>query len=115
MFEVDMLRRHGINDVTGIKFDSKMEAEYYLLLKKRMAAGEIQDIVLQPEFILQDKPRIKYKADFQVVYPGGDFEVIDVKGHITKDFRLKQKLFAAVYEDYKLTLVTKRSGRWMER
>lgn len=114
MFEVEQLKKYKITDVTGIPFDSKMEAEYYLLLKRKLERGEIQDIVLQPQFVLQDKPKIKYVADFQVVYPGGDFEVIDVKGAMTAAFRIKLRLFKAVCEDYKLTLATKRNGRWQE-
>jgi hypothetical protein len=113
LFEVAQLMQYGIK-VEGIRFDSKMEAEYYLVLKEQLRQGIIQDIILQPRFILQDSPKIEYRADFQIVYPGGDMEVIDVKGMQTKEFKVKKKLFAKVYEDYKLTLVTRKGRRWVE-
>lgn len=114
LFETAQLKEFNITDVTGTKFDSKMEAEYYLILKEREKRGEIQAITLQPKYILQDKPRITYKADFEIIHPDGDIETIDVKGFQTKDFILKKKMFAAVYEDNKLTLVTKKGKKWVE-
>ena len=114
LFEVEQLKAFKITDVKGITFDSKAEAEYYLVLRDRLNRGEIQVLTLQPKYILQDKPRITYRADFEVMHHGGDIETIDVKGFITKEFSLKKRLFKATYEDHKLTLVTKKGGRWQE-
>ncbi|EQA5494605.1 DUF1064 domain-containing protein, partial [Listeria monocytogenes] len=60
---------------------------------------------LQPEFILQDSfvkngkkhHAIKYRADFLVRYKDGHEELIDIKGMLTKEFRIKQKLFEMRY------------------
>lgn len=113
LFEVDELKRFGITDVEGIHFDSKAEAEYYLVLKDRLDRGEIRELHLQPKYILQDKPRIAYKADFEVVHLDGITETIDVKGHITQAFSIKKRLFKAQY-DHKLTLIKKKGRQWVE-
>jgi hypothetical protein len=122
LFEVDELKKYNIKDINGIKFDSKAEAEYYLVLKDKLNRGEIQALTLQPKYILQDKferngikyRRIEYKADFEVMHHGGDPETIDVKGFETKDFKIKKKMFRQVFEDYKLTLVYKKGRNWVE-
>ena len=86
----------------GIKFASKKEAEYYKNLLLLKQAGEVIEIVLQPEFELQEgyvkdgkkiRP-IKYIADFLVVYKDGHIEIIDTKGYRKdKVYLLKKKLF----------------------
>lgn len=94
----------------GITFPSKLEADYYAVLKLRVRAGEVTRFELQPEFILQEafitrngrKVReIKYIADFKVFYPDGRVEIVDTKGFRTKDYKLKKKLFLAKYPDVK--------------
>lgn len=91
--------------IDNIKFDSKAEAAYYQQLKLLKMTGEVVSFDLQPEFILQDSFRkngklyraIKYKADFLVLYKDGHEELIDIKGMLTKEFRIKQKLFELRY------------------
>ncbi|MCX71368.1 DUF1064 domain-containing protein [Listeria monocytogenes] len=91
--------------IDDIKFDSKAEAAYYQQLKLLKMSGEVVSFDLQPEFVLQDSFRkngklyraIKYKADFLVLYKDGHEELIDVKGMLTKEFRIKQKLFELRY------------------
>lgn len=93
--------------VDGITFDSKREAEYYCELKLRVRAGEVEWFELQPEFLLQEgftyrgkrHREIKYIADFKIGYPDGRIEVVDVKGHKTKEYQLKKKLLLAKYPD----------------
>lgn len=46
---------HKKTEVDGIKFDSKMEADYYIYLKELKASGEILDFKIQPAFELQPK------------------------------------------------------------
>ncbi|EAE2871455.1 DUF1064 domain-containing protein [Listeria monocytogenes] len=41
--------------------------------------------------------RSKYKAGFLVRYSDGHEELIDIKGMLTKEFRIKQKLFEMRY------------------
>lgn len=91
--------------IDNIKFDSKAEAAYYQQLKLLKMSGEVVSFDLQPEFILQDSfvkngkkyHAIKYRADFLVRYKDGHEELIDVKGMLTKEFRIKQKLFELRY------------------
>lgn len=99
--------------IKEIQFDSKAEANYYLFLLSEKKFGRVKEIELQPKFILQDKfeksgkkwPAITYKADFKVTYTNGLMEIIDVKGAITKEFSLKQKLFEKRYPDLTIKLV----------
>jgi hypothetical protein len=88
-------------------FDSKREAARYQELLLLMKAGEVKEIGLQPGYVLLDgyikngkKVRpIVYRADFKVYYTDGRVEVEDVKGFKTKEFRLKEKLFNAKYDE----------------
>jgi hypothetical protein len=99
--------------VDGILFDSKKEAEFYIVLKADKKAGKIKDFEVQPEFILQEgftkngkryQP-IKYIADFKVTHNDESVEVIDIKGVITKEFAIKRKLFEARYPDLSLKII----------
>lgn len=112
VFEVEELKKYNITDVVGIKFDSKMEANYYKVLQEWQRLGDIEEIELQPVFILQDKPKIKYIADFKVTYWDGSVEIIDVKGHMTTAFKLKLRLFQATHKDHKLVLVNQIGRIW---
>ena len=106
----------------GIKFDSKMEAEYYNILLLRQQAGQISELTLQPEFELLPAFKrngrtirgVKYKGDF-MYREDRKTVVVDVKGVETKDFRIKSKLFLAKNPDIELILVTKDGARWLER
>jgi hypothetical protein len=86
-------------DIDGVTFDSKREANRYLELKFLQAAGEIQDLILQPSFELRvDGGKVvgKYFADFK--YRVGMKVVIeDAKGVRTDVYRLKKKIVEAVY------------------
>ena len=46
---------HKNTVVDGIKFDSKMEADYYVYLKEQKELGTIKEFTLQPMFVLQPK------------------------------------------------------------
>ena len=93
----------------GIKFDSKKEMAYYIKLKLLEKSGEIKDLQLQKEYVLQDSfklnnktyRKITYKADFEYISTKDDkLHIVDVKGSksmITEVFKLKQKLFAYKY------------------
>lgn len=92
----------------GIKFDSRAEAERYKELKLMEKGGKIKDLVLQPEFLLQDKFKyrgkteraVRYIADFKYFdAEKGVYVVEDVKGMETEVFRIKRKLFLKKYGD----------------
>lgn len=86
--------------VDGIRFDSKREAAYYGELKMREKAGEVTGVELQRPFkLLGPKGELMatYKADFAFWDNREDrFRVVDIKGVITKEFRLKQKMMRAL-------------------
>lgn len=91
--------------VDGIVFDSKREADRYLVLKSMEEDGTIEDLRRQvryelvPAFDVDGKHYrpVYYVADF--VYRENGHEVIeDVKGMKTDVYRLKAKLVAYRYE-----------------
>ena len=101
--------------IDDIVFDSKDEALYYQALKDMKAKGLIKDFELQPEFILQEgfekdekKYRaIKYTADFRVLTNNDSSYIVDVKGMLTTEFKIKMKLFNYKYPDIELRLISR--------
>lgn len=92
--------------IDGIKFDSKKEAKRYIVLKALEGRGEIEKLMLQPRFLLQEGFRkngkayrkIEYVADF-MYEQDGKLIIEDVKGIKTDVYKLKQKLFEKKYQD----------------
>lgn len=92
--------------VDGITFDSKGESEEYARLKLLERAGVIQNLKLQPRFLLQEGfeheghkiRKIEYVADFQYERDGKTV-VEDYKGMRTDVYKLKRKLFLYKYRD----------------
>ena len=112
--------------VDGIKFDSEMESHYYIYLKQLKEIGEVVDFGLQPTYLLQEgfdlngkriRP-ITYKADFKVIYKDGHEEVIDVKGKLTEEFKIKRKMLLYRYRDINFKCVQERGRKpnkyWIE-
>lgn len=90
--------------VDGMTFDSRREADRYLVLKRMEKDGDIEDLRRQvryelvPAFDVDGKHYrpIFYTADF--VYTTSGKEVVeDVKGMRTDVYKLKSKLFALRY------------------
>lgn len=77
--------------VDGITFDSKREAEHYVALKSMRTAGSVLWFTRQVPFYLPGK--VRYVADFLVVFTDGRVEVQDVKSEGTKTpvYRMKRK------------------------
>ena len=101
--------------VDGITFDSRDESLYYQALKDMKTKGLIKDYKLQPKFILQEsfvkndkkyRP-ITYIADFRVINNDGSFYIVDVKGMLTTEFKIKMKLFNYKYPDIELKLISR--------
>lgn len=97
-----MVHKYGAKKVTvdGITFDSKAESVYYLLHK------DDPNMRMQEKFVLQDKFRLNGKAYREIYYKpdftfyddeGNLIKVIDVKGMILPEFKIKAKMFAARY------------------
>lgn len=90
--------------VDGITFDSKREADRYLILKGIEGDGSIEDLRRQVRYELIpafDVDGVHYRPVFYVadfVYVEDGKEVVeDVKGMRTDVYRLKSKLFARRY------------------
>lgn len=88
----------------GITFDSRKEADRYLVLKGMEEDGTIEDLRRQvryelvPAFDVDGRHYrpVYYVADFVYVEDGKEV-VEDVKGMITDVYRLKRKLVAYRY------------------
>ncbi len=80
------------------RFDSKREADYFLILKAREQLGEISDLRRQVRLPLLAPNRVsgqdvlvsEYVADFTYC-EAGRLHVVDAKGVRTQLFRLKAK------------------------
>lgn len=90
-------------DVCGIRFDSKREANRFLVLKSMLDRGEITDLRLQQNitlvegFTLPDGTRIRpviYKADFFYRDSGGQPVYEDAKGKRNQVYINKAKEIA---------------------
>ncbi|MGF9890876.1 DUF1064 domain-containing protein [Priestia megaterium] len=118
--------KYGANKIVinDIKFDSMLEANYYLHLLKEKEQGSIIDFDLKPSFILQPSFKkndkkfhpIKYIADFSVFLLSGETLIVDTKGVITPDFKIKQKLFEYTHPHLTLKVLkyVESYGGWIE-
>lgn len=98
----------------GHRFASKAEARRYAELRLLERAGEIQDLRLQPVYVLQDSfihfrtgkriQPIRYIGDFEY-REGGHLVVEDVKGYEPLVWRIKKKLFMYRYPNIDLRVV----------
>lgn len=93
-------------------FDSIAESRRYKELKLLEKAGKIQNLELQPKFLLQEAfkkngktfRKIEYIADFKYT-ENGKIIVEDVKGIQTDVFKLKHKLFEKIYPELELRII----------
>lgn len=93
-------------------FDSIAESRRYKELALLEKAGEIENLQLQPKFLLQESfkkngktyRKIEYIADF-MYEEKGKVIVEDVKGMETKEFKIKRKLFEYNYPGLELRII----------
>jgi hypothetical protein len=112
-----MSRRNKYNaqkvTIRGIQFDSKKEAERYLVLLSREQEGEITGLEVHPSYELQSSFKhrgktiraINYEADFEYIDRDYNTVVEDVKGMETPTFRLKKKMFLHNYPHIEFKIV----------
>ncbi|MHA7963566.1 DUF1064 domain-containing protein [Paenibacillus sp. CAU 1782] len=112
IFTVSDIVKYNLS-IEGIPFDSEMEANYYQELLSLQREGTVLDIECQPKFVLQDKPKIVYIADFRVTFATGEQVIIDVKGVETSTFSVKKRLFKARFPEFRLQIITRYRGVWM--
>jgi hypothetical protein len=94
----------------GRSYDSKFEAGYGQELELRKKAGDIEgfDTHLRIPLEVNGYVVCDYYIDFAVYHKDGSTEYVETKGYMTDVFKLKWKLFCALFEDdekYKLTLI----------
>jgi hypothetical protein len=89
--------RHVLLD--GHRFDSQAEADRYDDLKLFQRIGVVADLVVHPRYGLEvaGVKICTYEADFSYRDEFGNFIVEDVKGVETAVFKIKAKLFKALY------------------
>lgn len=103
-------------------FDSIAESKYYEQLKWMLQAKQIKAFKLQPRFLLLESfkkngktfKKTEYVADFEIHNLDGSIEIVDVKGHETRDFLIKKKLFEHRYEHSLKIITLDRSLGWIE-
>lgn len=110
--------------IDGIKFDSRMEANYYLELKLMLNKKQIVSFKRQPHFELapagktswgQQYTKVVYTPDFLVEYPDGHVEAVEVKGRETEAFGVRKRLFYYLYPNIMLKIITySTSYGWIE-
>lgn len=88
--------------IDGIRFASRKEAKRYGVLKMLVQAGAIADLQLQPRFPLRVNGVLvtTYVADFRYQERVADklvSVVEDVKGFLTREYRIKKKLMRALH------------------
>lgn len=91
--------------IDGIRFDSKIEAKRYGELKLLEGRRDIRGLRVHPRFPIEVEGFhiCDYVGDFAYREPGTPYEVVeDVKGVETPEFKLKAKLFKALYRDREL-------------
>ena len=89
--------------VDGIRFASKGEAHRYTELLMLEKAGVIRKLARQPRFkmFVEHELICTYVGDF--IYLENKIKVVeDFKGVRTPIYKLKAKLFRALYKDYEL-------------
>ena len=96
--------------IDGYIFDSKAEARRYQELKILLKKNEIKGLEVHPKFPLKVNDRLvcNYEADFSyrrlirdysVSFQQWENVIEDVKGVRTAIYRLKKKLFEAIFWD----------------
>ena len=73
-------------------------------MKLLSAAGEIDDLELQPKFRLEVNGKLVcvYIADFRYFDPSTTTMIVEeTKGYHTRDYKLKAKLFQALYPQFR--------------
>lgn len=103
------MKYHNIKtEYKGVKYDSRREAEYAMELDWRVKAKDIKSWKGQEKIpmIVNDKKICTYIIDFVIIHNDGSLEYVEVKGFKTAVWRLKYKLFEALYPELKKLIVT---------
>lgn len=95
----------------GYKFDSIAEKDRFIELRMLETKGYIKDLKLQVPFVLIPKSKygrdVRYIVDF-TYYIDKELVVEDVKGVLTKEYKLKKRL---MQEKYHITIQEVKHGK----
>lgn len=88
----------------GRRYDSRLEAGWAQAFDLMLRAGELKAV--EPQYRVDlyffnargDKIRWRpWKIDFRLAQPDGTFNLVEVKGLQTPDFKMKQDIFMQVW------------------
>lgn len=103
-----------IIECDGIKFHSKLEADYYLYLKEQKKQGLIKDFELQPRIQLiptfknnkgETVRSINYILDFKILNNDDSVDYVDTKGFETDVSKIKKKLINYLYPELNVSWI----------
>lgn len=85
----------------GVQYHSQKEAKYAGELMLRVRCGELKSWRAQVpiDLTVKGKKICTYTIDFVEMYPNGEEMWTEVKGFETEAWRLKWKLFCALYPE----------------
>lgn len=91
----------------GRSYQSKAEARYAKKLDILKGGGQIRDWRPQVPvpLVVNSMLIAKYIVDFAIINNDGTRELIEIKGMETAVWKLKYKLFKALYPDLKITVI----------
>jgi len=105
--------KYGAESVTydGNKYQSRKEGAYAAQLDILKAAADPRERVRKWErqvrvpLIVKGSVVCNWYIDFRVTYADGRVEFHEVKGYATPEYKLKRKLFEAIYPEKKLVVI----------
>lgn len=88
-------------EFNGYQYDSKFEAAYGQELEFRQKAGDIKSFERQKnlDLIVNGYVVCQYRIDFVVYHNDDSIEYVECKGYATDVWKLKWKLFEALFTD----------------
>lgn len=101
--------------INGIKYDSKFEAGYAQELEFRKKAGDIKDFEthIKIPLIVNDELITNYYIDFIIYHNDGINEYVETKGYQTDTWKIKWKLFCALYgNDPNIKITLEQQGKF---
>lgn len=96
---IDPARSSGRTTHTAGEMN-RLETSYAAHLELRKLTGEIRKWAFEP-IKLRLAPATFYSIDFSVVFPDGHIELHEVKGHWEDDARVKVKVAAVMFDEYR--------------
>lgn len=110
----------------GLDFDSLVERDYYKYLQKQQSNGEIFNLEIQKNFLLQEGFRmddgtkireISYTCDQCYADKDNKIHIVDVKGAemlIGEPFKLRFKMLKNLHRDWIYHVVIRYDGQWID-